>query len=121
MRRDYVDDWSSYDYSDPYYTDYAYGGGWGYDHPNYYGPNWSCPGGGYGPGMGAGGAGGNYHNQWDWGGYWSGCYGGSMAPGDWIELMQLVRDTNQCCRQMLQMMQQMHQQHQGQQKNTAAE
>ncbi|HHW06125.1 MAG TPA: hypothetical protein GXX34_01110 [Clostridia bacterium] len=107
MRRDYVDDWSSYGYGDPYYIDSAYGAGYGYNnnynHPNYYGPNWSCPGGGYGPGMGCGG-----YDNWHYGNNWQGCPGGSMTPNELAELMQLVRDTNQCCRQMLQMMQQMH-------------
>lgn len=111
MRRDYVDNWSSYDYGDPYYIDSAYGtGGYYYNHPNYYGPNWSCPGGGCSPEAGYGGSGPHYNQGWYYGPCWQGHPGGSMSPGEWAELMQLVRDTNQCCRRMLEMMQQMHHQ-----------
>lgn len=120
MRGEHLNDLPYYNFGDPYYTESAYGAGNNYNNDHhYYGPNWSCPGGGYGPGMGCGGMGpgwgpGMGYDNWDdgnygnYGNYWPGCGGGSVAPNEWAELMQLIRDTNQCCRRMLEMMQEMH-------------
>lgn len=102
----------SYNFGDPYYLESAYGTGYDPNNGMYY-PDWSCPG-GYGPGMGWGnGYGpGMWHDPNQWGGncYQPGYHGGD-AP--WDELLQLARDTNQCCRRMMEMMQSMHGKHQG--------
>jgi hypothetical protein len=109
----------SYNFGDPYYLDSAYGTGYDPNNGMYY-PDWSCPG-GYGPGMGCGpgmghgpgwGPGMGYDPSHQWGGN---CYMPGYPGGDapWDELLQLARDTNQCCRRMMEMMQSMHNNHHG--------